>query len=70
MPTTNLQNRTIFCHDNLEILQGINSNSIDLPLPLVALPKELVLKIGLEKKMLKMNGCRRLKKTISNYIIF
>ncbi|MCH9662136.1 MAG: site-specific DNA-methyltransferase [Gammaproteobacteria bacterium] len=26
----NLQNRTIFCHDNLEILQGINSNSIDL----------------------------------------
>ncbi len=23
-------NRTIFCHDNLEILQGINSNSIDL----------------------------------------
>ena len=30
MPTTNLQNRTIFCHDNLEILQGINSNSIDL----------------------------------------
>ena len=30
MPTTNLQNRTIFCHDNLEVLQGINSNSIDL----------------------------------------
>ena len=30
MSTTNLQNRTIFCHDNLEILQGINSNSIDL----------------------------------------
>ena len=30
MATTNLQNRTIFCHDNLEILQGINSNSIDL----------------------------------------
>ena len=26
----NLNNRTIFCHDNLEILQGINSNSIDL----------------------------------------
>ena len=26
----NLKNRTIFCHDNLEILQGINSNSIDL----------------------------------------
>ncbi len=23
-------NRTIFCHDNLEVLQGINSNSIDL----------------------------------------
>ena len=26
----NIQNRTIFCHDNLAILQGINSNSIDL----------------------------------------
>ena len=24
------KNRTIFCHDNLEILRGINSNSIDL----------------------------------------
>ena len=30
MPTTNLKNRTIFCHDNFEVLQGINSNSIDL----------------------------------------
>ena len=26
----NIQNRTIFCEDNLEILQGINSNCIDL----------------------------------------
>ncbi len=26
----NIQNRTIFCRDNLEILEGINSNSIDL----------------------------------------
>ena len=26
----NIQNRTIFCRDNLEILQGINSNCIDL----------------------------------------
>ena len=26
----NIKNRTIFCHDNLEVLQGINSNSIDL----------------------------------------
>ena len=25
-----LKNRTIFCHDNLEILENINSNSIDL----------------------------------------
>ena len=25
-----LQNRTIFCRDNIDILQGINSNSIDL----------------------------------------
>ena len=30
MSEANLQNRTIFCHDNLEVLQGINSNSIDL----------------------------------------
>ena len=30
MPTLNVPNRTIFCHDNLEILQGINSESIDL----------------------------------------
>ena len=30
MPTTNLKNRTIFCRDNIDILQGINSNSIDL----------------------------------------
>ena len=27
---TNLKNRTIFCKDNLEILRGINSESIDL----------------------------------------
>ena len=26
----NIQNRTIFCHDNLEILQGINSSCVDL----------------------------------------
>ncbi len=26
----NIKNRTIFCHDNLEVLQGINSESIDL----------------------------------------
>ena len=30
MPQSNLENRTIFCKDNLDILQGINSNSIDL----------------------------------------
>ena len=28
--TCNIQNRTIFCHDNLEVLQGINSECIDL----------------------------------------
>ena len=27
---SNIDNRTIFCHDNLEILQGINNNCIDL----------------------------------------
>ena len=26
----NIKNRTLFCHDNLEILKGINSNAIDL----------------------------------------
>ncbi len=26
----NINNRTIFCHDNLEIMQGMNSESIDL----------------------------------------
>ena len=26
----NIKNRTIFCKDNLDILQGINSNSVDL----------------------------------------
>ncbi len=30
MTTTNLQNRTIFCRDNIDVLKGINSNSIDL----------------------------------------
>ena len=30
MAVTNLQNRTIFCRDNIDILQGINSNSVDL----------------------------------------
>lgn len=29
-PQSTLKNRTIFCRDNLEILRGINSNSIDL----------------------------------------
>ena len=28
--TCNIKNRTIFCHDNLEILQGINTECIDL----------------------------------------
>ena len=27
---SNIDNRTIFCHDNLEVLQNINSNCIDL----------------------------------------
>ena len=27
---TNIENRTIYCHDNLEVLQGINSNCVDL----------------------------------------
>ena len=26
----NIKNRTIFCRDNIDVLQGINSNSIDL----------------------------------------
>jgi len=26
----NIKNRTIFCKDNLDILQGINSKSVDL----------------------------------------
>ena len=30
MRQKNLKNRTIFCRDNIEILEGINSNSIDL----------------------------------------
>ena len=30
MVTTNLKNRTIFCRDNIDILQVINSDSIDL----------------------------------------
>ncbi len=30
MHESNINNRTIFCRDNLDILQGINSNSIDL----------------------------------------
>ena len=30
MNQINLKNRTIFCKDNLEVLKGINSNSIDL----------------------------------------
>ena len=30
MSNLNVDNRTIFCRDNLDILQGINSNCIDL----------------------------------------
>lgn len=30
MATLNIPNRSIFCHDNLEILQGLNSECIDL----------------------------------------
>ena len=30
MSQATLKNRTIFCRDNIEILEGINSNSIDL----------------------------------------
>ena len=30
MSRLNVDNRTIFCHDNLDVLQGINSGSVDL----------------------------------------
>jgi len=30
MASLNVSNRTIFCNDNLEVLQGINSECIDL----------------------------------------
>ena len=30
MNNLNIKNRTIFCRDNLDILQGINSNCVDL----------------------------------------
>lgn len=30
MSDCNVEPRTIFCHDNLEVLQGINSDCIDL----------------------------------------
>ena len=30
MTALNVDNRTIFCRDNLDIMQGINSNCIDL----------------------------------------
>ena len=30
MTALNVDNRTIFCHDNLDVLQGINSGCIDL----------------------------------------
>ena len=30
MTSLNVENRTLFCHDNLDVLQGINSNCIDL----------------------------------------
>ena len=30
MTGLNVDNRTIFCHDNLDVLQGINSGSVDL----------------------------------------
>ena len=30
MPECNVENRTIFCDDNLDVLQGINSECIDL----------------------------------------
>ena len=60
----NIQNRTIYCNDNLEILKGINNNCIDLiyldppfntkkvfTAPLGAAQKEQVLRIYLERKM-------------------
>ena len=30
MSKLNVDNRSIFCHDNLDVLRGINSNTIDL----------------------------------------
>ena len=30
MSNLNIKNRTIFCRDNLDILEGINSNCVDL----------------------------------------
>ena len=30
MSNTNLKNRTIYCHDNLEVLRGINEIGIDV----------------------------------------
>ena len=48
----NIKNRTVFIHDNLEILQGMNSDSIDLIYldPPFNKNKKFVTPIGEEKK--------------------
>ena len=54
----NIKNRTVFIHDNLEILQGMNSDSIDLIYldPPFNKNKKFVTPIGEEKqKALKID---------------
>ena len=52
MLQANIKNRTVFTNDNLEIMRGINSNSIDLIYldPPFNKNKKFVTPIGEEKK--------------------
>ena len=57
MLQANIKNRTVFTNDNLEIMRGINSNSIDLIYldPPFNKNKKFVTPIGEEKKKKNKN---------------
>ena len=45
MLQANIKNRTVFTNDNLEIMRGINSNSIDLFMSYIITPNNFIPKI-------------------------
>ncbi len=79
----NLENRAIYCRDNIDVLVAIDTEIVDmiyldlpfnknksLTIPLRRLLQDLRLKIFFTEKIIKRNGKKNLKPHIENYMTF